>query len=72
MAGLPRVADSRQPREAWDIFVEGGFERLTTALMKGDPFSERGLNQMKRLANRYGAFVNALDARTKPLERKDD
>jgi hypothetical protein len=38
-------------------------ERLTRSLMEGDEFDEEALNDMRSLAMRATAFVNALDAR---------
>lgn len=63
MAGLPRGTDSTRPRSAFSVVMLDGFERLTTALRRGDPFSEDGLQDMLLLRSRTEAFAAALDAR---------
>lgn len=68
MSGLPRMKDESRPRDAWMIVVCGGVERLTEALRRGDPFSEKALNDMMLLRNRLEAFNLALEARLKAKE----
>ena len=63
MAGLPRMADTSRPRDAWAIVVLGGVESMTNALRRGDPFSERALDDMRQLRRRLDAFGAALDER---------
>lgn len=68
MSGLPRMKDESRPRDAWMILVCGGVEKLTEALRRGDPFSEKALNDMMLLRNRLEAFNLALEARLKAKE----
>lgn len=63
MSGLPRAKDATRPQEAWNVFVLGGVEKLTHSLRRGDPYSERALQDMIALQNRLSAFSDALDAR---------
>ena len=63
MTGLPRTKDTSRPQDAWALFVCGGVERLTTALRRGDPFSERALQDMLQLDRRLDAFHTALHDR---------
>lgn len=51
--------------------VCGGVERLTSALRRGDPFSEKALNDMLALQRRLSAFSDALDARMPVVEDRD-
>ena len=68
MAGLPRATDNTRPRDAWAIMVCGGVERMTESLRRGDPFSEKSLEDMRRLQARLQAFSDALDSRTSLVE----
>lgn len=68
MSGLPRSQDTTRPHDAWGLFVLGGVEKMTMALRRGDPFSERALNDMQQLQRRLAAFSDALDARVSVLE----
>lgn len=61
--GLPRAEDSTRPREAFDLLVLAPVEHLTTALRRGQPFSERALHDMLGLSRRLDAFRDALEAR---------
>lgn len=63
MSGLPRAKDTTRPRDAWTELVCGGVERLTNALRRGDPFSERALDDMLALSRRLNAFNDALASR---------
>jgi hypothetical protein len=63
MTGLPRAKDETRPQDAFAVMVLGGIESLTHKLRRGDPFSERGLNDMILLQRRLRAFSDALDAR---------
>lgn len=63
MPGLPRTNDQTRPGDAWAIMVVGGVERLTYSLRKGEPFSDRALNDMLQLQRRLQAFSDALDMR---------
>ena len=67
--GLPRVKDNSRPQDAWTLLVCGGIERLTHALMRGDSFSERALQDMMKMDRRLNAFSNALNDRLKLTER---
>ena len=62
MTGLPRRNDATRPREVFNILVLDPFENLTTALRRGQPFSEQALVEMEHLRNRMQAFSDALDA----------
>lgn len=63
MSGLPRMKDTTRPHDAFSLVLIGGIERLTTSLRRGDPFSEKGLQEMLALQRRLSAFSDALDAR---------
>lgn len=63
MSGLPRAKDVTRAHDAFTLVLIGGVERMTTALRRGDPFSEKGLQEMLQLQRRLGAFSDALDAR---------
>lgn len=63
MTGLPRAKDETRPQDTFDLMVLGGIERLTTALRRGDPFSEKALNEMIALDRRLSAFSAALHNR---------
>lgn len=63
MSGLPRAKDETRPQDAFAIMVLGGIERLTTSLRRGDPFSEKALNEMLALDRRLSAFSQALHDR---------
>ena len=63
MTGLPRIPRMSRPRTPWGIFVVGGMERLTRSLMEGDEFDEESLRDLRTLAMRATAFVNALEVR---------
>lgn len=52
------------------MLVLGPVEQLTTALMRGDPFSEQALREMEHLRNRLAAFDSALQTRI-DAEEKD-
>lgn len=58
---LPRAKDATRPRSASSIFLLEGFERLTSALRRGDPFES--LDDLITLRNRYSAFCRALEDR---------
>ena len=70
MSGLPRAKDETRPQDAFAVMVIGGVERLTYALRRGDPFSERALNDLLALQRRLQAFSDALDARL-PVTEED-
>jgi hypothetical protein len=61
--GIPRGKDTTRPRTAFAIVMLEGFERLTSALRRGDPFSEDALTDMLALRRRYDAFSETLEAR---------
>ena len=63
MSGLPRMKDTTRPQDAFALVLIGGVERLTTALRRGDPFSEKALQDMLQLQRRLSAFSDALDDR---------
>jgi hypothetical protein len=63
MTGLTRAKDETRPQDAFTVMVLGGIERLTHALRKGDPFSEKALHDMQALDRRLRAFSDALSAR---------
>lgn len=65
MHGLPKAPDTDRPREAWDVVVLWGIERLTHSLRRGDSYSMRGLHDMQALQRRLQAFSDALDMRLK-------
>jgi hypothetical protein len=69
MTGLPREKDVTRPQDAWTLLVCGGVEKLTYALQRGDPFSDRAVSDMLALQRRLGAFSNALDARMPVVEK---
>lgn len=58
---LPRANDITRPRSASSVMLQDGFERLTTALRRGDPFDD--LDDLVRLRSRYKAFCAALEDR---------
>lgn len=68
MNGLPRIADSTRPREAFTLLVLEPVERMTTALRRGDPFSQQALMDMLALQHRLTAFADALNARLSLVE----
>lgn len=70
MTGLPRTTDNTRPREAFDILVIDSIERLTTALRRGDAFSERALRDMEKIRRRLDAFGMALDSRLALVEEE--
>lgn len=70
MSGLPRSKDETRPQDAFTIIVLGGIETLTHRLRRGDPFSEKALNDMLALQRRLDAFSAALDSRL-PLVEDD-
>lgn len=71
MSGLPRMKDATRPQDAFSVMVLGGVESLTHCLRRGDPFSEKALQDMMALQRRLGAFSDALDARL-PLTEDDE
>jgi hypothetical protein len=68
MPGLPRAKDETRPREAFAMLVLSPVEHLTTALRRGDAFSEQALADMMALQRRLAAFSDALDARLQLVE----
>lgn len=70
MPGLTRQPDKTRPRDTFQMLVLGPVEQLTTALMRGDPFSEQALREMEHLRNRLAAFDSALQTRI-DAEEKD-
>lgn len=66
--GLARAKDETRPQEAFDLMVLGGIERLTHSLRRGDPFSDRALNDMLALDRRLSAFSAALHSRLPVVE----
>lgn len=68
MTGLPRAKDTTRSQDAFDLMVLRGVEQMTTALRRGDPFSERALADMQKLNGRLSAFSKALDDRVSLLE----
>ena len=71
MTGLPRAKDETRAREAFDLLVIDGIERLTTALRRGDAFTERGLRDMEKIRSRLNAFSQALDSRLALVEEDE-
>lgn len=71
MNGLPRIADSTRPREAFTLLVLEPVERMTTALRRGDPFSQQALMDMLALQHRLTAFADALNARLSLVEDQE-
>ncbi len=69
MTDLPRGKDETRPRSAFDIFMLGGLEALTTALRRGAPI--RDVEELTRLRSRYQGFCEALEHRIK-LHGMDD
>lgn len=63
MTGLPRAKDETRPQDAFTLMVLGGVERMTHALRRGDPFSEKALLDMLALDRRLNAFSDALHSR---------
>lgn len=63
MNGLPRAQDETRPQDAFNLVILRGIENMTTALRRGDPFSERALNDMLALDRRLQAFSAALHHR---------
>ena len=63
MNGLPKAPDKDRPREAWEVMVLSGVERLTHSLRRGDSYSMRALNDMLALQRRLQAFSDALEMR---------
>jgi hypothetical protein len=68
MTGLRRAKDETRPQDAFALVVLGGVERMTSALRRGDPFSEKALSDMLALERRLTAFSAALQARLPVLE----
>lgn len=68
MTGLPRAKDETRPQDAFTLMVLSGIERTTTALRRGDPFSERALHDMLALDRRLSAFSQALHDRLPVVE----
>lgn len=63
MAGLPRAKDETRPQDAFAVMILGGIETLTHRLRRGDPFSEKALQDMLQLDRRLNAFSDALHSR---------
>lgn len=63
MSGLPRAKDETRPQDAFSVMVLGGVESLTHRLRRGDPFSEKALQDMLKLESRLQAFSDALHGR---------
>lgn len=72
MTGLPRANDTTKAQDAFGLVIIGGVERLTTALRRGDPFTEKGLQEMLTLDRRLQAFSDALAARLPLTEKEPD
>ena len=70
--GLPRVADSTRPHDAFALVVLGGIEKMTWALNRGEAVSAKGLADMQALRRRLDAFSRALDARLVAAGVSDD
>ncbi|WP_299949102.1 hypothetical protein [uncultured Ruegeria sp.] len=70
MSGLPRMKDTTRPQDAFTLVMIGGVERMTTALRRGDPFSEKGLQEMLKFDQRCQAFSAALHDRL-PITEDD-
>ena len=66
MPDLPRANDITRKRSAWDVFVTGGLEALTTALRRGQAF--RDVEDLITLQRRFSAFSAALDERLAAAE----
>lgn len=71
MTGLPRAKDETRPQDAFSVVMLGGIERLTTSLRRGDPFSEKALQDMLALDRRLSAFSTALHSRL-PLTEDEE
>lgn len=63
MTGLPRTKDETRPQDAFAVMILGGIETLTHRLRRGDPFSEKALQDMLQLDRRLNAFSDALHSR---------
>jgi hypothetical protein len=72
LTGIPRGADLTRPRNAFSMMVLEPIERMTTALRRGDPFSETALQDMLAMNRRLDAFGSALRARLKAHGIDDD
>lgn len=68
MTGLPRAKDETRPQDAFSLMILFGIERMTTSLRRGDPFSEKALNDMLALDRRLSAFSQALHDRLPVVE----
>jgi hypothetical protein len=75
---LPRGPDTTRSRTAFGLVLIDGIERMTTALRRGDPFSETALEDMLTLRRRLDGFSAALESRLRThgmaelLEGDDD
>lgn len=63
MSGLAKAKDETRPQDAFALIILYGIERLTTSLRRGDPFSEKALQDMLSLDRRLSAFSQALHDR---------
>ena len=63
MSGLPREKDTTRPQDAFSLVLLGGVERMTMSLRRGEPFTEKALNDMLALDRRLSAFSQALHDR---------
>jgi hypothetical protein len=69
MTDLPAIANSR-PRSVWDIFMSGGFEAVTRAVMNGSPI--RDVDDLAAFERRCNAFSRALRARLAAQGMQDE
>jgi hypothetical protein len=60
---LPRGPDTTRSRSVVGVVLIDGIERMTTALRRGDPFSESALDDMLTLRRRLEGFAAALESR---------
>ncbi len=61
MTALPEAPARRTPRSAFAVFITGGMEALTRALIRGDAFDD--MEDLIVLHRRCTAFQMALSAR---------
>lgn len=71
MPSLPRH-DNSNPRDAWDLFVLQGIERLTISLRKGDAWNARSVLEIQRLAQRLNALQEAINYRLQIIEHEEN
>ena len=70
MSGLPREKDTTKGQDAFSLVLLGGVERMTHSLRRGNPFTEKALNDMLALDRRLNAFSDALHSRLPIVEEE--